>query len=144
MRLIVLGVFGLLTVAVWAQQEVPLPSAPQPVAMVRDVRWDKVEALVPGESVELRERSTGVRNECDLADVTDASLTCDVLDRRGPGRRIVYPHASIDRVWVIREGHGPSPKAILIGAGVGALLGGLAFRLRVRQELAAEFCLVAV
>jgi len=70
----------------------------------------------------------GVRTGCLLDYVNDAALACRVADSGRSFRRVVYPHAGIDRVWVTRLVPGPSGKALLIGAGIGALVGGLAAR----------------
>ena len=113
-------------VALAQQPTAELVDAPQPTASVRDVRWDKVEDLLPGETVEVRERADGVRTECALDSVDDAVLVCEVENRYHPLRRLVYPHEAIDRVWVTRASYAPSGRAVLIGAGVGGLLGRVA------------------
>jgi hypothetical protein len=126
MRLIVLVFLSVFTVPAFAQQPEPaLPEAPQPVAPQRDVRWDAVEELVPGESIELRDRANGVRTPCLLDYVNDAALACRVADSGRSFRRVVYPHAGIDRVWVTRLVPEPNWKLMGIFAGVGAAAGGL-------------------
>jgi hypothetical protein len=115
-----------------------LPEAPAPAAAaaldaapavaVHDPRWDTVLNLRTGEAVEVRERATGLRSDCVVEFVNDTVLACGFSQRYGPYRRVLYPHTALDRVWVTREVHGASGKALLIGAGVGAVLGGVLFR----------------
>ncbi len=88
--------------------------------------WTAVEQVVPGEVVDLRQRTTGVVSDCVVADITESTLTCDEGGPYGQPRRIVYAQSGIDRVWVVRWGHGVSGRALAIGAGIGALFGGLA------------------
>jgi len=117
------------TLPLWGQvsslPEAPVPDATAPVA--RDVQWERVENLPSGELVELRDRSTGLKTECVLAYASSSAVGCDTGGSYDPVRRVVYPKATIDTVWVVRWVHGPSGKAMLIGAGLGGLLGGLIF-----------------
>ena len=130
MRILLVGLLWVGSLPLSGQASV-LPEAPVPVAVAgalpqKDAQWDRVEALVPGESIELRDRATGVRTECVLAYASASALGCDSGGPYDPLRRVVYPKAGIDRVWVVRLARGASPKVVLIGAGIGAVLGGLA------------------
>jgi hypothetical protein len=118
------------TLPLWGQGGL-LPEAPLPAATVsvaRDAQWERVESLPPGELIELRDRATGVHTECVLAYASSSAVGCDTGGTYDPARRVVYPKAAIDAVWITRWVHEPSGKAMLIGAGAGALVGGLALR----------------
>lgn len=108
-------------------QQTTIPDAPQPTPtfVEQDARWNAVEQLPPGESVELRDRATRVRTECTIAYVNEFTVACDLDAPYGSPRRVVYPRPRIDTVWLVRWVHAPSRKAMLIGTGIGALLGGL-------------------
>jgi hypothetical protein len=127
MRILLVGLIFAGTGPIWGQAS-SLPEAPAPVASASvpsDSRWQRVESLPAGELVELRDRATGVKTECVLAYASASAVGCDTGGQYDPARRVVYPKAGIDTVWVVRWVHGPSGKAMLIGAGVGGLLGGL-------------------
>ena len=98
---------------------------PATAQQAQDVKWRAVEGLAPGELVELRDRATGVHTECVLAYASDAALGCDTGSAYDPPRRVVYPRAGIGAVWVVRWVHGPSGQAMLIGASIGGVLGGI-------------------
>ena len=104
-----------------------LPNAPASTLAVPvdDARWRTVENLAPGELIELRDRTTGVHTDCVLAYASPSAVGCDTGGPYDPTRRVAYPKAGIDEVWVIRWVHGPSGRAMLIGGGIGAVLGGL-------------------
>jgi hypothetical protein len=132
MRLIVLAILGSSALACLGQQVAPtLPEAPQPVTpqpiVQRDARWRAVERLGPSDSIEVRDRATGVTTACLVDYVTDAVLACGVADSYGPLRHMVYPHAGIDRVWLTRLVSQPNWKLVGIFAGIGAAAGSLLF-----------------
>jgi hypothetical protein len=134
MRLILAGLFWValfwaVTQPLWGQGS-RLPEAPSPVSAAvgvapSDPQWERVERLPLGELVELRDRATGLKTECVLAFASNSSLGCDTGGPYDPPRRVVYPKSAIEAVWVTRWVHGPSGRAVLIGAGIGALVGGL-------------------
>jgi hypothetical protein len=127
MRILFVGLMWVGTLPLWGQAG-SLPEAPAPVpaaSVPGDSRWQRVESLPPGELIELRDRATGVHTECVLAYASDTVVGCDTGGSYDPARRIVYAKAGIDAVWLVRWVHGPSGKAMLIGAGIGGLLGGL-------------------
>jgi hypothetical protein len=128
MRVLLAGLFWMGSLTLWGQAA-RLPEAPTPATEVasvrRDRQWERLESLVPGESLEVRERVDGVKSECVLGSVTDSVLTCAFTPPYGVERRVSYPKSAIERVWVTRKVHGPSGKAMLIGVGIGAAVGAL-------------------
>ncbi len=121
MRRWFVGLMWFGTLPIWGQAS----NWPERTAVQPDRQWERVRALVPGESIELRDRATGVHTECVLAYASYTALGCDTGGPYDPLRRVVYPKSAIGAVWVVRWVHGPSGKAMLIGASIGGVLGGI-------------------
>jgi hypothetical protein len=108
---------------------VPLPaqsSLPQPA----DKHWQRVENLVPGEALSIRDKASGVNTACLFDYANDSVLACHAANPYAPQPRLVYKREQIARVWVERTEPGPGPMLIpsviftaLAGAAVGSLGG---------------------
>jgi hypothetical protein len=96
-----------------------------------DKHWQRVENLVPGETLSIRDKASGVNTACLLDYANDTVLACHAANPYAPQPRLVYQREQIARVWVERTEPGPGPFMIpsmigsaIFGAGVGAIMGG--------------------
>lgn len=95
-------------------------------------QWRKVAQLPPGSRILVRKQGKQVPQSCTLAWIDDATLACDGVRASGTGvaERLTYPIASVASVSPQVMPNDPNRshvKGALIGAGIGAVAGGLVF-----------------
>jgi hypothetical protein len=105
-------------------QQQPSMNQPLPGATPSNPAWYKVQRLNTDDPIAVLERGRRDPVPCRLDRVDDALLACNLYAPNSAPRRIVYPIANIQAVYLEEEVYGPTRTAILIGTGVGAAFGG--------------------
>jgi hypothetical protein len=116
-------------------QSLVLPEAPSPQQQTTTTRpltsatpsnpaWYKVQLLNTDDPIAVLERGRRDPVPCRLDRADDAILACNLYAPNSAPRRIVYPIANIQAIYLEEEAYGPTRTAILLGTGVGAAVGG--------------------
>lgn len=90
-----MGKFVVWVLVVWMAGGVAL--AKKPMALDH---WDAVEALRPGEEIDVLSGSQAGPDECLMSSVDDSTLTC-LAEDFGRDTRLVFPRSAVRDVWVI-------------------------------------------
>jgi hypothetical protein len=100
----------------------PAPSTPSPTTP--DPHWLKVEQLPPGKAIAVLERGRDYPTSCTLDLADDTTLACIQTSPYSAPRRLVFPARNVAAVFTEELQSGPSLTGVLLGAALGAFLGG--------------------
>jgi hypothetical protein len=121
-RFLLLVFFALALTTAHAQQDTTVPPR-------LAHQWQRIADLTPGTLILVQQDDNPYRIPCTLVWIDNNALACDISTYDAPPHRVIYPAPSIYSVRPAPPPHfaddSPSPAPILIGAGIGALLGGI-------------------
>lgn len=102
----------------------PAATDPQPQPATNP-RWHRVELLNTDEPIAILEHGRRLPMPCRLDHVDDTLIACNLYSSSMAPRRITYPIASVEAVYLEEEAYGPTNVALGIGTVAGAAVGGV-------------------